>query len=71
LSQLRVECVKLGSKGNLEMSVSASARTEGSQEENKRGFYNQLHRECSKIPKYDMLLILMLKLGQKAFFNKI
>jgi exonuclease III len=38
--------------------ISAYAPTEDSQEENKHAFYNQLHRECSKIRKYDMLLIL-------------
>jgi hypothetical protein len=38
--------------------ISACAPRDDSQEENMHAFYNHLHRECSKIPKYDMLLIL-------------
>jgi exonuclease III len=38
--------------------IPAYAPMDDSQEENKQAFYNQLHRECSKIPKYSMLVIL-------------
>jgi exonuclease III len=52
--------------------ISAYAPRADSQEENKHAFYNQLHRECSKILKYDMLLILLdfnAQIGTKAFLK--
>jgi hypothetical protein len=54
--------------------ISAYAPTEDSQEENKHAFYNKLHRECSKIPKYDMLVILgdfNFQIGTKAFIKNV
>ena len=38
--------------------ISVYAPTNESNEEEKRRFYNQLSRECEKIPKYDTLIIL-------------
>jgi hypothetical protein len=38
--------------------ILAYASTADIQEENKHAFYNQSHTECSKIPKYDILVIL-------------
>jgi hypothetical protein len=54
--------------------ISACAPAEDSQEENKHAFYNQLHRECSKIPKYDMLVILddfNAQIGIEAFLKNV
>jgi exonuclease III len=54
--------------------ISAYAPTEDSQEENKHSFYNQLQRECSKIPKYDMLVILgdfNAQIGTEAFLKTV
>jgi exonuclease III len=64
---------KIGFKGRFRnvILISAYAPTEDSQEENKHAFYNQLYRECSKIPKYDMLVILgdyNTQIGMEAFF---
>jgi hypothetical protein len=56
--------------------IPAYAPTEEGQEENKHAFYNQLHRECSKIPKYtyDMLVILgdfNAQIGTEAFLKNV
>jgi hypothetical protein len=37
-------------------------------------FYNQLHKECSKIPKYDMLVTLgdfNAQIGTEAFLKNV
>jgi exonuclease III len=52
--------------------TSAYAPMDDSQEENMQAFYNQLHRECPKIPKYNMLVILgdfNAQIGIEAFLN--
>jgi methyltransferase-like protein len=55
-------------------SISAYAPTEDSLEENKHDFYNQLYKECSKIPEYDMLVILgnfKAQIGTEAFLKNV
>ncbi|XP_071628707.1 craniofacial development protein 2-like [Temnothorax longispinosus] len=37
--------------------ISAYAPTEDANEEEKNAFYDELDRECSKIPKYDVLIL--------------
>jgi hypothetical protein len=54
--------------------ISAYAPTEDSQEVNKHAFYNQLRRECSKMHKYDMLVILCefnVQIGIEAFLKNV
>jgi hypothetical protein len=54
--------------------ISAYAPTEESQEENKHAFHNQLHTECSRILKYDMLVILSdcnAQIGTEAFLKNM
>jgi hypothetical protein len=56
------------------VTVSAYAPTEDSLGDNKHAFYNQLHRECSKISKYDMLVILggfNAQIGTEAFLKNV
>jgi hypothetical protein len=54
--------------------ISAYTPTEDSQEENKHAFHNQLHRECSQIPKYDILVIISdfnVQIGTEAFLKNV
>jgi exonuclease III len=54
--------------------IAAYAPSEDSQEENKHAFYIQLHREWSKIPKYDMLAILgdfNVQIGTEAILRNV
>jgi hypothetical protein len=54
--------------------ISAYALKEDSQEENKHPINNQLRRECSKMQKYDMLVILSdfnAQIGTEAFLKNV
>ncbi|XP_071652474.1 uncharacterized protein [Temnothorax longispinosus] len=54
--------------------ISAYAPTEDANEEEKNAFYDELDRECSKIPKYDVLILLgdfNAKIGRENFLQHV
>ena len=54
--------------------ISIYAPTEDSKEEEKYKFYDQLYKECEKVPKYDMLIVLgdfNAKIGKEDFLKQI
>lgn len=54
--------------------ISAYAPTEDANDDEKNAFYDQLDRECSKIPKYDVLILLgdfNAKIGREDFLQHV